>query len=157
MTRIGSSALYAILLVTLFAGLTACGTDDGGGGNATTTIRLAFPRSTATDIAFVEVTREVEGEAGAKRVLDLLVAGPADAEKTEHDVFNPFPVGTSVKSVTISGGVATADLSSEILGFGGGSANVIAITGAIERTLLAQPGVTSVVILVEGEADAIQP
>ena len=130
---------------------------DNGGGNETEPIRLVFPISTATDIGFVEVTRDVPGGTDPKRTLELLVAGPTASEESEHGALDPFPEGTVVRSVEIAAGVATADFSAEILDFGGGSANVIAITGSIERTLLAQPGVSEVVILVEGEPDAIQP
>jgi spore germination protein GerM len=147
--------------------LAACGDDDdaNGDGNgsptpaATTTVTLVFPRVTATDIEFAGVTRTVASAANTspQAVLELLLQGPTDAEATAEGVTNPFPDGVRVLSVNVDGGVATADFSAEILDYGGGSANVIAITGSIERTLLAQEGVTSVVILVEGEPDAIQP
>jgi spore germination protein GerM len=152
----------AVLLTGIL--LAACGDDDSDGngsptpGGATTDVTLIFPRITQTDVEFAEVTRSVDADAAdARAVVELLLAGPTEAEVAAEDVSNPFPEGTRVLSVNIEGGVATADFSREILDYGGGSANVIAITGAIERTLLAQEGITSVVILVEGEPDAIQP
>jgi spore germination protein GerM len=60
-------------------------------------------------------------------------------------------------SLNILDGVATADFSAELLAFGGGSLNVQTITAMIEETLKQFPTVTDVVILVEGQPDALQP
>lgn len=148
-------ALPFVIAALVALALVACG--DNESKESTQPLHLVFPRSTATDIEFVDVVREVTGDADARRALDLVVEGPTEREIGELGVVDAIPAGTMVKSLTIAGGVATADFTSEILAFGGGSANVIAITGAIERTLLAQPGVSSVVILVDGRPDAIQP
>ena len=147
--------VIAALVALVATAAVACG--DNEPKNSTQQLHLVFPRSTATDIEFVAVVREVPGDADARRALDLLVEGPTESEIGEFGVLDAIPAGTMVRSLTIAGGVATADFTSEILAFGGGSANVIAITGAIERTLLAQAGVASVVILVDGKPDAIQP
>lgn len=145
-------------LTALVAGVVGCGDgDDAPDDRGLAQVRLVFPVSTTTDIAFVEVTREEAGDGGPRRAMDLLIAGPTQAEMDELRVFNAIPGGTRVNSLGVEAGTATVDFSGEILGFGGGSASVLAITGSIERTLLAQPGVTSVVILVDGKPYAIQP
>lgn len=63
----------------------------------------------------------------------------------------------TLRKVTITNGIATADFSPEMLAYGGGSARVAAITSQITRTLEQFPSVTKVRILVDGKADALQP
>jgi spore germination protein GerM len=147
------TALRAGFALAAVALLAACGGDgeDSGSGE----VVVLFPRLTDTDVEFVDVSREVDN-VGAVEAIEELLEGPTSEEQAEG-LIDPFPDGTSLLSLQVEGGEATADFSAEILGFGGGSANVQAITGAITETLLAQEGIDSVVILVEGEPDAIQP
>lgn len=63
----------------------------------------------------------------------------------------------TLRQVTIVNGVATADFSSEMLAYGGGSARVAAITGQITQTLKQFSTVKEVRILVDGKPNALQP
>jgi spore germination protein GerM len=141
---------FALAAVALLA---ACGGD--GESSSSGEVVVLFPRLTDTDVEFVEVSREVDN-VGAVEAVQELLEGPTSDEQAQG-LIDPFPDGTALRSLEVEDGEATADFSSEILEFGGGAANVRAITGAITETLLAQEGIDSVVILVEGEPDAIQP
>jgi len=121
---------------------------------------LVFPRPTATDYEFVPVQRETPTTGQAEvAALQLLVAGPTTDEMATQQLIDPFDrsPGTHVLSLTIADGTATADFSRELLGYGGGSAAVRAIGESITETLKRFPGVTKVVILVEGQPDLLQP
>ncbi len=59
--------------------------------------------------------------------------------------------------LTIVDGVATADFSKELMAYGGGSARVQQIVEQITRTLTQFPTVREVKILVEGQAEMLQP
>jgi hypothetical protein len=63
----------------------------------------------------------------------------------------------TLKGLTISNGVATADFSKEMMAYGGGSARVAAISAQITQTLKQFPTVQEVRILVEGQPDMLQP
>jgi len=59
--------------------------------------------------------------------------------------------------LVIENGVATANFGQELLAYGGDAARAQQIREQIERTLLQFPSVQRVVILVDGDANALQP
>jgi len=177
------ATLIAFLTIIGPIGLAGCGDDGGTPGTATTTptgpapsattgeatatatpaegtinVTLHFPKPTATDFEFPAVVRAIpDSQDNPRDVVQVLLGGPTAEEAAEHGVINPFPANVEVLSLDVVDGKATADFSKELLDYGGGSANVIAISGSIERTIEALTGATEVVILVDGEPDALQP
>jgi spore germination protein GerM len=130
---------------------------DGEDGD-TVTLSLFYPRLTESDFELVEVQRETEEtEAVGTAALELLIEGPTAEEEADLDISDPIPAGTELLSLEIKGGLATADFSAALLDFGGGSLNVRTIMAMIEETLRQFPTVEEVVILVEGQPDALQP
>lgn len=121
-------------------------------------IVLYFPRVTTQDIHFIAVDRQVEATPRVgTAALELLLEGFTSEEDAQFDLYDPIPDGTRLLSLVVEDGVARADFSAELLNYGGGAANVQAITGMIGRTLAQFPTVDEVVILVEGEEEQIQP
>ncbi|MEX2236713.1 MAG: GerMN domain-containing protein [Dehalococcoidia bacterium] len=121
-------------------------------------LSLFYPRVTTDDFELVEVERVIpDTPRVGTAALELLIEGPTPAEESQLGIFDPIPDGTRLLSLNIVDRVATADFSAEILNYGGGSLNVRAITGMIEATLKQFPTVDSVVLLVEGQPDQIQP
>jgi spore germination protein GerM len=129
-------------------------------GSTTTTavvrrVTLVFPRPTSPGYDFVPVEREVPSTAPVEvAALQALLAGPTPAEVSAQKVTNPFAYSQAIRAriVTIANGTASADFLPEVLAYGGGSANVEVIGGSITETLKRFPGVTKVVILVEGQS-----
>ena len=164
-------ALIAVTAALVALGV-ACGDDDSDAtpttaaetpsptetSSAIITLTVAFPRPTDTGFEFVRVEREVvQTQAVGRAALEQLLAGPTAEEEAELAIMNPIPEGTQLLSLDIAEGTATADFSAELLDYGGGAANVEAITGAITETLRQFPTVHEVVILVEGEPEQLQP
>ena len=153
-----AGALFLALAVAAVSG--ACGDDDDDSSPTPDAVDvvLYFPRVTATDVEFVAVQRNVPSDqAGPAAIVQLLLDGPTSGEEAEHGVGDPFPDGVEVLSVEVDGTTATVDLSAELLDYGGGSAAVMAIGGAITETVIEATGATEAVILVEGEPDQLQP
>jgi hypothetical protein len=98
----------------------------------------------------VPVLREVPAtQAVATAAMTSLLAGPSEQER---DVMSStVPAGTRLLGLSIAGGVATVDLSSEFES-GGGSASVIGRLAQVVYTLTQFPTVTSVSFRVEGRA-----
>lgn len=158
--RVSAMFLLALAIGAVSALATACGDDDDDAPPTPEMMEIVlyFPRVTDTGFDFVEATRSVpEDESGIEEVLGLLLAGPTADEEGSLGAINPFPGDVQLLSVEVSGDTATVDFSKALLDYGGGSANVEAISGAITRTLQAATGATNVVILVEGEPDQLQP
>jgi spore germination protein GerM len=61
----------------------------------------------------------------------------------------------TLRSLTITDGVATADFSRELRAYGGGSARVQAIREQITRTLQQFPIIRSVRIAIEGQTEGV--
>ncbi|MDD2758523.1 MAG: DUF333 domain-containing protein [Patescibacteria group bacterium] len=92
-----------------------------------------------------------------KAALEELLKGPTEAEKADGFVTNINP-GVTVKSLTISDGIAKVDFDKQIQYQLGGSCRVTAIRAQITQTLKQFPTVKEVVISVEGNVDeALQP
>jgi len=105
---------------------------------------------TVASSARVELVNGVE-----ESVLISLLEGPT-AEEEEEGFTTSIPVGTELISLEIDEGTAIADFTAE-LDPGGGSAWIMSITEQITETLMQFDTVEEVVILVEGEEDALQP
>ncbi len=100
----------------------------------------------------VPVHRELPPRAGVARgALEQLFGGPtSDEAKSIHAISSAVPEGTEVLGITISGGVATVDLSEEFES-GGGSASVLGRLAQLVFTMTQFPTVDSVVLQIEGE------
>jgi spore germination protein GerM len=94
-------------------------------------------------------------QALATIALQRMLGGPT-AEERAQGYASQIPAGTRLNKVTVAGGVARADFSSE-LSTAAGACRVTAIRAQIERTLRQFSTVKSVVITVNGKGDALQP
>lgn len=116
--------------------------------------------ATATDCTtLAAVPRRIAvTQATARASLLELLKGPSTDESTAG-YGTAIPSGTELLSISIEGGVATAEFSSALDANVAGSCNVSTIRAQIEQTLKQFTSVTSVVILVDGEAAAevLQP
>ncbi|MDH7577400.1 MAG: GerMN domain-containing protein [Bacillota bacterium] len=86
-------------------------------------------------------------------VLKLLVAGPPAGSSLGPPVWP----GTKVLRVEESNGIVTVDLSSEVLAYGGGSAQELALINALVFTLTEFPQVKGVQLLIEGKKRLFLP
>ncbi len=154
--RIFATLASLPLLLLLLA---ACGDDDDAEATATPAepvqVVLFFANADAT--GHVEVTREIGGPATIEEAINLLLDGPTDSERTDLGATRSIPEGTRLLGAEFSGGVVTLDFSEEMLDYGGGSARVLSIVESIRLTATAIGGIEDVVILVEGQPDALQP
>jgi hypothetical protein len=97
----------------------------------------------------VAVLREVPATKGvATAAVNALLKGPTDAEGNRN-ISTAVPDGSQLLGLSIDGGVATVDLSSEFES-GGGSSSVTTRLGQLVYTLTQFPTVKSVVIQIEG-------
>jgi germination protein M len=105
-----------------------------------------------------QVNRVAAG-AGAAVALEELLKGPAGAEKQEG-LTTAIPEGTRLISYRVENGKATADFSSELKNYGGGSARVQAIINQITSTVTSNDkAARSVQITIEGvpAEESLQP
>lgn len=146
-------------LVATVSWLTAAITVLAGCAGATPRGRQAkvcFVRAPAQDIELVEVSRTVSADAAlVEVVLEELLKGPTPAER--HQGLTTFiPEGTVVKSVSIDpDGTVHADFNEALQEGVGGSMRVMGIRRQIQASLLWIPGVTSVILSVEGRTEEI--
>lgn len=92
----------------------------------------------------------------ARQLVELLLAGPTDAEKKEG-FSAPFPDGAQVTGVNLRDGVLTVDFDRSMQNVGG-SCRAQALRAMIEQTLLKLPSVRRVIIRAGGsEKLALQP
>lgn len=95
----------------------------------------------------VEVERTVAADGSLAELLELVIAGPTEVERS-LGVTSAVPAGT-VASVDVEGGIATVDLTSS---FGEiRTADQLLALGQIVYTLTDQPGIGAVAFTVEGE------
>ncbi len=92
----------------------------------------------------------------ARAALEELFQGPNLAEQ-RAGYTTLINKGVKVKSLNIESGLATVDLSSDLMYQVGGSCRVGMMIDQIESTLRQFSSVQSVKILVDGNADALQP
>ena len=104
-----------------------------------------------------EFTRQVpRAVATARLLVEMLVAGPTESEKTAG-ASAPFPPGSRVNAVTRRGGELTVEFNERLQNVGGACA-AQAIRESITRTLMRLPAVKSVVITAGGSREqALQP
>jgi germination protein M len=97
----------------------------------------------------VATLREIPGTKGvATAAVNQLLAGPTSGE-AGRSITSAIPDGSKLLGLSIEGGVATVDLSSEFES-GGGSASVLTRLGQMVYTLTQFPTVKSVVFEIEG-------
>ncbi len=144
---------FAVLLLGASIAASACGGDDD---SAPVEVSLVYPIADMTGFRPVQRTLPA-GADPLPAALELLLAGPTADERASAGVVNPFPPGTRLLGVSRQGDTVTVDLSADVLGYGGGSAAVLAIEGAISRTVSAIVPGAETRILVEGQPDRLQP
>lgn len=116
--------------------------------NAPLTATLYFARIVDGKLRLVAVRRDLPPGLGVARAsLNELIEGqvPAACER-------PLPLGTKLLGVTVADGLATVDLSQQLVsGFRGGSDNEGVVVFSVVNTLTSLPTVERVQILVEGK------
>ncbi|MCR4312118.1 MAG: GerMN domain-containing protein [Candidatus Uhrbacteria bacterium] len=113
--------------------------------------------ATSTDCSTVTaVARRIPVTlATARAAVEELLKGPSSNEFNDG-YGTSIPLGTTLRSLSIEGGVATVEFNSALDAMVSGSCNVSVIRSQIESTLKQFSSVTSVVILVEGkDADEV--
>ena len=118
--------------------------------------KVFFVRESSQKTELVAVARRVSAKLPfAEAVLRELLKGPTTAERGQG-LTSLIPSGAMLRSVSISeAGVARADFSEGLEQGVGGSMRVMGIRRQIETTLKAIPGITSVILSVEGETEGI--
>jgi spore germination protein GerM len=158
--------LLALVLIPL--GLASCGDDDGGdslinGSNRTTpspaaaggdpqtniTVQVYLARQGEGGLAAVPVPRTIAGGGSlGKSALEAMIAGP-----TKDEVAQGYTTAISgagkVLDLANTSGVVTVNFSAGTMP-AAGSATAQLARSQVERTLRQFPGVTSVVIQVDG-------
>lgn len=111
-----------------------------------------------TCTAVFPVMRKIIATASpAKAAMIMLLQGPTNLE-TANQYSTIIPFRTWLKDISISAdGVATVDFGGAIAGPMGGSCLVSSISAEIENTLKQFDSVKEVKILIDGEADRLQP
>jgi spore germination protein GerM len=121
----------------------------------TRAVLVYFAQSSPADVEYVAVERRVAATPALGRAaLDELLKGPTDEERA-RGLGSPIPAGTTLRSLTIADGVATADFDRQLLYQMGGSARVQAGRDCIGRTLMQFPSVRTVELSVEGRSEGI--
>jgi len=97
------------------------------------------------------VARTVEGASDVvTAMLQALLEGPTPAEAASVPaISSAVPAGTEIRGVTVVGGIATVDLSSEF-GSGGGTLSMVGRLGQVVLTLDRLDGIDGVRFQVEG-------
>jgi germination protein M len=108
----------------------------------------------AGSAGLVAVLREVPGtKAVATAAINALLSGPTPGEAS-RGISSQIPAGTQLLALTINGGVATIDLSSEFAAGGGTQAYQTRLAQVV-YTLTQFPTVKGVGILIEGNGDSV--
>jgi spore germination protein GerM len=147
--RLVATVLWLTAVVTLLAG---CAGAASGGRQ----VKLSFVRALAQDIELVEVSRTVSADGPVvEAVLEELLKGPTPAER-HQGLTTLIPEGTVVKSVSVDlDGTVHADFNEALQEGVGGSMWVMGIRRQIQASLLWIPGVTSVILSIEGRTEEI--
>jgi spore germination protein GerM len=119
-------------------------------------VKVFLVRASSQETELVTVPRRVSAELPlAEAVLRELLKGPTAAERRQG-LASLIPEGAALRSVSVTEtGVARADFSEGLQQGIGGSMRVLGIRQQIETTLMAIPGITSVILSVEGETEGI--
>jgi hypothetical protein len=98
----------------------------------------------------VPLLREVpRTQAVGTAAMRALLEGPTAAESGERTISSAVPAGSRLLGLTVEGGIATVDLSSEFES-GGGSMSIFVRLGQVVYTLTQFPTVQSVAFEIEG-------
>ena len=118
--------------------------------------KVFFVRASSQETELVAVARRVSAKIPlAEAVLQELLKGPTAAER-QQGLTSLLPERATLQSVSVSEtGVVRADFGEGLQQGVGGSMRVMGIRQQIETTLKAIPGITSVVLSVEGETEGI--
>jgi len=104
-----------------------------------------------------DISADITTSALARLTLEQLLLGPNKAE-AEQGYFTSLPAKVVVKQLDIGQGLAKIDFGPSLEQGVGGSCRVSAIRSQITQTLSQFPGVSQVIISVEGRVeDALQP
>lgn len=128
----------------------------------TTDLTVYFHNNTMdpaiTCTAVFPVTRKIIATASpARTAMLLLLQGPTTLE-TANNYSTLIPFRTELKDIALSAdGLATVDFKGAIAGPMGGSCLVSSISAEIENTLKQFSTIKDVKILINGEADKLQP
>ena len=119
-------------------------------------VKVFLVRASSQETELVAVPRRVSAELPlAEAVLRELLKGPTVAER-QQGLTSLIPERATLQSVSVSEtGVVRADFGEGLQQGVGGSMRVLGIRQQIETTLKAIPGITSVVLSVEGETEGI--
>ena len=130
--------------------------EENGDEEETASVDLYFVEIIGGVEDIVAINREIEVVNGVEEsAIVALLCGLTEDEDGE-EISSSIPEGVELLSFELEEGVATVDFSAEI-DPGGGSAWVTSIRDQIEQTLTQFDSVDEVIILVEGEEDALQP
>lgn len=126
--------------------------EPSGSPTGTTIVRAYFYLDGQPGSAgLVAVLRTVPGtKAVATAAIQALLSGPTSDDSGERMITSAVPDGTQLLGLSVDGGVATVDLSSEFES-GGGGARVLTRVGQVVYTLTQFPSVKSVAFLIEGK------
>lgn len=111
-------------------------------------VRLYYPTADGRDLAAVTRTLSVTGDKPLERqTLELLLS------ETPTGLLSAAPEGTTIRSLTLSCGVATVDL---LLNAEADEQTVLRMQAAIANTLASLPGVEAVNLLLDGRKTALR-
>jgi germination protein M len=160
--------LFRVLVVAVLASVTACstGSDNAGPTPPASASSTATPSATATSTPAPVVTsvsayfvrgekvaaahRTSTGVAVSRAAVLALLQGPSAAERASG-LTTAVPSGTTLRSVSVSGGVAVVDLSGTFAS-GGGSLSMRLRLGQLVTTLTQFPTISSVRLWLDGKA-----
>ena len=150
--------------------LAACGDDDTSAPSTSTTATTASTTTTTTEATTTTtepatesvvrayflrdekvgpVARDAVGSDVATDAMAGLLAGPDETE-TQLGFSSSVPAGTTLLGISVDGGVATVDLSSEFAS-GGGSLSMSGRVAQVVYTLTQFPTIDAVQFAIEGE------
>lgn len=130
--------------------------------DAASSVRVFFssttsdPNTERCEITYPATRRIGTTSAPARAAIEELLKGPSDSERAAG-MLTSIPGGVRLLGITISGGVARVNFSDELRAAAGGSCRVAAVRSQIESTLKQFSTVSSVVILVNGQGDVLEP
>ncbi len=126
----------------------------------TQTITLFFsnsredPDATLCEVVYPTERRIAKTEDPMRGTILALLEGPTTSE-AQAGFFTSINGGVELLDLTLAQGVVTANFSAQMQHELGGSCRVSAIRSQITETLKQFPGVTEVVIAVEGETEEV--
>ena len=89
----------------------------------------------------------------AEKIMEKLLTGPDEESGLSSTIWQ----GTQLNSITVKDGVATVDLSSDVLGYGGGATAEQCLINSLVYSLTSLSDVKSVQLLIDGEKQEYLP